>query len=79
VLEDSPKALDPERPIREADSVYRLSWRLLLSVAWLRLATSKSARFGAVSPTQLCETFCTSSVPERQERSIQLGHLLSNK
>ena len=31
-------------------------------LAWLRLATSKSARFGAASPTQLCETFCTSSL-----------------
>jgi hypothetical protein len=26
----------------------------------LRLATSKSARFGAASPTYLCERFCTS-------------------
>jgi hypothetical protein len=30
-------------------------------LAWLRLATSSSARFGAASPTQLCETFRTSS------------------
>src|SRR5262245_29828370 len=30
-------------------------------LSWLRLATSSSARFGAASPTQLCETFCTSS------------------
>ena len=30
-------------------------------LAWLRLATSSSARFGAASPTQLCERFCTSS------------------
>src|SRR6516164_8186805 len=32
-----------------------------LLLAWLRLATSSSARFGAASPTQLCERFCTSS------------------
>src|SRR5438067_7302237 len=30
-------------------------------LTWLRLATSKSARFGAASPTYLCERFCTSS------------------
>src|SRR5262245_36611278 len=30
-------------------------------LSWLCLATSSSARFGAASPTQLCETFCTSS------------------
>jgi hypothetical protein len=30
-------------------------------LTWLRLATSKSARFGAASPTHLCERFCTSS------------------
>jgi len=30
-------------------------------LAWLRLATSSSARFGAASPTQLCERFRTSS------------------
>jgi hypothetical protein len=34
---------------------------LFLLLAWLRLATSKSARFGPASPTQLCETFRTSS------------------
>ena len=28
------------------------------SLSWLRLATTSSARFGAASPTQLCETFC---------------------
>src|SRR5262249_55939502 len=32
-----------------------------LSLSWLRLATSSSARFGAASPTQLCERFTTSS------------------
>src|SRR6516225_4240988 len=31
-------------------------------LSWLRLATSSSARFGAASPTQLCERFTTSSV-----------------
>jgi hypothetical protein len=31
-------------------------------LSWLRLATSSSARFGAASPTQLCETFPTSSL-----------------
>src|SRR5262245_24340221 len=31
-------------------------------LSWLCLATSSSARFGAASPTQLCETFCTSSM-----------------
>src|SRR5262249_48670170 len=30
-------------------------------LSWLRLATSSSARFGAASPTRLCETFPTSS------------------
>jgi hypothetical protein len=30
-------------------------------LTWLRLATSKSARFEAASPTYLCERFCTSS------------------
>jgi transposase InsO family protein len=30
-------------------------------LTWLRSATSKSARFGAASPTYLCERFCTSS------------------
>ena len=30
-------------------------------LSWLPLATSSSARFGAASPTQLCETFRTSS------------------
>jgi hypothetical protein len=30
-------------------------------LTWLRLATSKSARFGAASPTYLCERFCTLS------------------
>src|SRR5215471_19319897 len=34
-----------------------------LSLSWLRLATSSSARFGAASPTQLCERFRTSSAP----------------
>ena len=33
-------------------------------LAWLRLATSSSARFGAASPTQLCERFRTSSLVE---------------
>src|SRR5262245_8675978 len=32
-----------------------------LSLSWLLLATSSSARFGAASPTQLCERFTTSS------------------
>jgi hypothetical protein len=31
------------------------------SLSWLRSATSSSARFGAASPPQLCETFPTSS------------------
>jgi CBS-domain-containing membrane protein len=30
-------------------------------LSWLRLATTSSARFGAASPTYLCERFCTSS------------------
>src|SRR4029453_3295071 len=30
-------------------------------LSWLRLATSSSARFGAASPTQLCEKNRTSS------------------
>jgi len=33
------------------------------SLSWLRLATSSSARFGAASPTQFCERFCTLSLP----------------
>jgi hypothetical protein len=32
-----------------------------LLLAWLRFATSSSARFGAASPTYLCERSCTSS------------------
>src|SRR5690349_9370881 len=31
------------------------------SLSWLRLATSSSARFGAASPTYLCERFPTLS------------------
>src|SRR5262249_40863968 len=34
-------------------------------LTWLRLATSSSARFGAASPTQLCERFRTSSLITR--------------
>ena len=34
-------------------------------LSWLRLATSSSARFGAASPTYLCEKFCTSSTEEQ--------------
>jgi hypothetical protein len=41
--------------------VYRLTWRLPL-LTWLRLATSSSARFGAASPTQLCERLRASSI-----------------
>ena len=33
----------------------------LLLLTWLRLATSSSAKFGAASPTYLCEEFRTSS------------------
>ena len=45
--------LDPLVVNREcsADSMQSPSWRLRLLLAWLRLATSKSARFGAASPT----------------------------
>src|SRR5437868_14871004 len=32
-----------------------------LSLSWLRLATSSSARFRAASPTHFCERFTTSS------------------
>src|SRR5215471_3792630 len=39
-----------------------------LLLAWLRLATSSSARFGAASPTQLCERFRTSSIVERPRK-----------
>ena len=31
-------------------------------LSWLRLATSSSARFGAASPTYLCERLRTSSI-----------------
>jgi hypothetical protein len=46
-----------------------------LSLSWLRLATSSSARFGAASPTQLCERFTTSSfllAPREQVQAISL-------
>jgi hypothetical protein len=33
------------------------------SLSWLRLATASSGRFGAASPTQLCETFPTFAGP----------------
>jgi hypothetical protein len=39
----------------------------------LRLATSSSARFGAASPTQLCERNRTSSQGRRRERRILRG------
>src|SRR5437868_3516641 len=42
-----------------------------LSLSWLRLATSSSARFGAASPTQLCERFNTSSGQSGLERVPQ--------
>jgi hypothetical protein len=34
------------------------------------VATTSSARFGAASPTQLCERFCTSSDPKRPTFSL---------
>jgi hypothetical protein len=47
-------------------------------VALSRLATSKSARFGAASPTQLCETSCTSSLALKRRRVVynRNGHCL---
>ena len=43
--------------------------RLLLLLAWLRLATSKSARFGSVSPTQLYETSVRHHIVTGHERT----------
>src|SRR5215471_3189925 len=43
-----------------------------LLLAWLRLATSSSARFGAASPTQLCERFRTSS-PANEDPALLLN------
>ena len=39
-------------------------------LSWLRLATTSSARFGAASPTQLCERFCTSSPYEARTKEL---------
>src|SRR5262249_31588056 len=57
-------ALDPL--VVNRDDIVQRTWCIVchggsLLLAWLRLATSSSARFGAASPTQLCERFCTSS------------------
>ena len=45
-------------------------------LAWLRLATSSSARFGAASPTQLCERFCTSSLDRLRPAFDQISGAL---
>jgi hypothetical protein len=42
--------------------------------AWLRLATSSSTRFGAASPTQLCEKFRTSSKSPRGPVCLAAGN-----
>jgi hypothetical protein len=41
-------------------------------LTWLRLATSRSAGFGAASPTYFCERFCTSSLTHL-DRALRLG------
>jgi hypothetical protein len=56
-----PRIVNRDDIVQRTQCIVCQSWRLLLLLAWLRLTTSKSARFGAVSPTQLCETFSTSS------------------
>ena len=54
-------------------------------LAWLRLATSSSARFGAASPTQLCERFRTHQAAngpagnQTQEAGVEKPHAAGDR